>query len=323
MSNPKRHHYLPQFYLDGFCHEGGLWVFDKETRESRFQTPVNTGVKQYYYRFEYEDGEQSFEVEEFLSQVETRTAPVIDKLRRQEDIDGEERGHLAFFLGTLLGRTPSAEKKHDKLIDALIRDRYKKRFPTPDSLGQYLQENAEIAKSVGSDVNLDALWGFIHGGAYHIDVHRNESIKAMLLLANDVAPAYFEMDWHVLRPTKTRKSFITGDTPVVHSFQEPPAFTEFEPCSLPRGVQVIAPLAHDCLLVIQNDKGEPGFGTLSDDWVRRFNLTIAVAAERFVIGRDKALVESIAAAAKPELLVSRDFEEALEVALASRELEGD
>ena len=128
-------------------------------------------------------------------------------------------------------------------------------------------------------------------------------------------PAYFELDWHILRPSDDRNSFITTDTPIIHAFTKPPEFTKLGPGELPDGIQVVAPLAHDCLLIMENDVGAPGFGKLSQKDIRGFNLSLAAAADRFIIGRDKALVESVAAAASRELYVSRDFDEALQIAL--------
>jgi len=49
MSKPKRHHYLPQFYLDKFSRSGSLYIFDRELNEYREQTPTNTAVKSHYY----------------------------------------------------------------------------------------------------------------------------------------------------------------------------------------------------------------------------------------------------------------------------------
>lgn len=51
MSKPKRHHFLPEFYLNGFTREGLLCVFDRETGEYRRQAPKNTAVIGHFYAF--------------------------------------------------------------------------------------------------------------------------------------------------------------------------------------------------------------------------------------------------------------------------------
>lgn len=41
MPESKRQHYLPEFYLNNFCREGLLWVYDRERNEYR---PENGGI---------------------------------------------------------------------------------------------------------------------------------------------------------------------------------------------------------------------------------------------------------------------------------------
>ena len=66
MSSPKRHHYLPDFYLQSFCGNGFIWVYDRELREYRKQTPINTAVKSNYYAFRDENGVRNNEIEAIL-----------------------------------------------------------------------------------------------------------------------------------------------------------------------------------------------------------------------------------------------------------------
>src|SRR3972149_6577246 len=101
MPTPKRHHYLPQFYLEGFCRDDLLWVYDRDEKEYRQQTPQNTAVQKYYYSFENDNGERDAEVEGLLSLVETYTKPIIDKINNRESIDGNEKETLSIFIGFL------------------------------------------------------------------------------------------------------------------------------------------------------------------------------------------------------------------------------
>lgn len=56
MSTPKRHHYLPRFYLDRFTDRGRLYLFDREEAEHRIQTPKNTAVQTHFYTADMPDG---------------------------------------------------------------------------------------------------------------------------------------------------------------------------------------------------------------------------------------------------------------------------
>lgn len=61
MGNPKRHHFLPEFYLYGFAKDGMVWLHDKKLEQFRHQTPTNTAVIGHYYTTLDEQGEKDYE----------------------------------------------------------------------------------------------------------------------------------------------------------------------------------------------------------------------------------------------------------------------
>jgi hypothetical protein len=44
LSGPKRQHFLPRFYLEGFTHNGFLSLYDRDKKEYRKQQPASTGI---------------------------------------------------------------------------------------------------------------------------------------------------------------------------------------------------------------------------------------------------------------------------------------
>jgi hypothetical protein len=64
---PRKHHYIPRFYLDGFASrqpKPRLWVYEKG-RDARKSTPKLEGCQRDFYTFE-QNGEKDFEFEEWL-----------------------------------------------------------------------------------------------------------------------------------------------------------------------------------------------------------------------------------------------------------------
>ncbi len=57
--SPKRHHFIPKRYLEGFCRDGFLSVYDREKGEYRRQTPKNTALQTHYYSLEDEHGRRA------------------------------------------------------------------------------------------------------------------------------------------------------------------------------------------------------------------------------------------------------------------------
>ena len=62
-----RHHFLPEFYLDGFTRDGMLWIFDRALKEYRHQQPQDTAVRRHFYSIKKPNGERDVQVEKLLS----------------------------------------------------------------------------------------------------------------------------------------------------------------------------------------------------------------------------------------------------------------
>ena len=59
MSQPKRHHFLPQAYLRRFADDrGDLWVLDRKQGIVRRQSPEVTGAERELYTLEDDCGER-------------------------------------------------------------------------------------------------------------------------------------------------------------------------------------------------------------------------------------------------------------------------
>ena len=314
MARAKRHHYLPAFYLDGFCRDGRLWVHDRTTGELREQTPINTAVKNRYYEVEFDGGEKNLEVESsILNEFETNAAPVIQKLRCRESVDELERAWLCGFVALLKCRTPAFEGQHNLAGEAFLKQDFKNRFPTAKALRDFVEGHPELREALGDEIDYEGQVAFFQEERYEVKFHRNESIKAMLIMAQELADCYASLDWHVLRPRQRHKSFAVSDSPVVHAFKAPPTMGTIGPGQMPPDSQVFVPLAQDCCLVMESGAGAECFEVAPGDVVRNFNLRQKAAAERFLIARDRALLASLSNACADHL-VRRTFDEALDEA---------
>ncbi len=108
MSNPKRHHYLPQFYLKGFCKDDVLCLYNDKNKTAINLKPNNAALIKNFYTIENDDGSPNYEIEKRFSIIESETAPIIKKIINQTPISSEEKGILALFVGLLQHRTPGS-----------------------------------------------------------------------------------------------------------------------------------------------------------------------------------------------------------------------
>jgi hypothetical protein len=79
MKRARAHHYLPNFYLNGFTASAGrddgfLWVYEQK-KQPRRSKPVNEAHERGLYAFEGNDG-KVHDVEEAISAIESELAPL-------------------------------------------------------------------------------------------------------------------------------------------------------------------------------------------------------------------------------------------------------
>jgi hypothetical protein len=290
MSDPKRHHILPEFYLDGFCTEGTLWLYDRELAEYRRQTPKNTTVQTHYYSFTDESGDLETGLESALAEVEGRTKPIIDQLSSRTPIDWSDRQILSIFLALMRVRTTDFEKEVGELTDTMYKEVNKIAFATKEWTEAILAEiEAETGKAMS--ISPEEIMEVAREGKYEVHTQRLHSLGLMFPIAEDIAKSLFLMDWLVVF-SPPDSSFVTTDNPfnVV-----PPAVRDPRRgvgISTP-GAQKQIPLRENLCLVLLDKGGRGYFLDADKSQVRQINRNSAINSDRFVVARDEELLRNI------------------------------
>src|SRR4051812_31917063 len=97
MAGPKRHHIIPRIFLERYCRDGLLYVYDRERNAFRGQAPINTAVMREYYTILASTGQKDLRIEAALPTLEGETKPVLERLEQREAIRDNERATLAFY----------------------------------------------------------------------------------------------------------------------------------------------------------------------------------------------------------------------------------
>jgi Protein of unknown function (DUF4238) len=140
----KNHHKQPQFYLKGFATkcdcpttprkfakpDRSIWVYEKgkpfsennakrENNNPRCQGIENTAFTEYFYAFEEENGTRnSNKYEDLLEQQFEKPAnPVIEKIRRFEEIKENEKIHLSRYVASMSTRGEWYRNKQKESIE--------------------------------------------------------------------------------------------------------------------------------------------------------------------------------------------------------------
>lgn len=283
---------MPEFYLNGFARDGLLWLYDRERKQYRPQTPHNTAIIGHYYTFENEKGEKDYGVEKFLSVIEGKAKVTISKLEAHDAITPEERLYLAHFIAFLMVRTPKFHREANQIADAAAKHLVKHAIPNVDAAAELLRQH-DKEKGQKSEITPESMFKFIHNEEFRMEMNRDFVISAMLDQAEKVTLDVAMMDWMVVHADK-RTGFITTDEPI--GFIVPDEFRRSGEPVLGLASQKITkfvPLSQRVGLLIGRHGGGFRHFDFYRDQVRDLNLMVASECDSYVIGRDEALVRSV------------------------------
>ncbi len=295
MSTPKRHHYLPEFYLKGFSRDKALFVYDRELNEYREQMPRDTAVMSHYYTLKDDKGNKNVEIEKFLSRIEGNAKPIIEKLEKDESISEENKKLLSIFISFLMNRVPDFEKSENKMLEKIA-----------EMTSNIIFQDEERAKSVidkherdtGKKMNISPkeLVDFHRNVPHKYIINRNMSLRLMFEASFKIAHYFKQMNW-MLYHASSITSFITTDNPFVLL---PPAGYDsiYVTGILMRGTKKIVPLTQSICLIMFDRGTSTAHKDIDREMTKKINHNIAYWSDRFVIGRDVALVKKMVKTAK-------------------------
>lgn len=287
---PKRHHYLSEFYLKGFCRGSYLWVYDRDKNEYRQQHPKKTAVINYYYSVIDKDGNKKVEVESKLDMRENDAKHIIDKLDNRTQITHDEKEALSVFVGFLRNRTPEFERTHNHAIGEMIKKTNKLFFDSEERVKSLLKRY-ETDKGEKVTVSPQDLIDFAKKEQYGVILPRERSLIAMLKLSEKMAKYFSILNWVILRVPDDKCSFITTDAPFV--LLPPRDLHKGHYGILTRGTEKVIPLSRTTCLVMLDKGDDINYFVCNRDMVRSLNLTISSQCYRFLIGRDRQLLTNL------------------------------
>jgi len=94
LSEYKKQHYLPKFYLNNFSYvekfndknQNIIWYYNKKQKIIRRKSTENIAYKSYYYSFKTTNDEYDLSVEKYFSKLENETAEIIRKIENDSNV---------------------------------------------------------------------------------------------------------------------------------------------------------------------------------------------------------------------------------------------
>jgi len=288
MTKKRRHHYVPRFYLDGFVdlsNEPYIWVYEKGNPDVIKATAENIAVEKDYYSYTTAEGEKDSEtLENIFAEVEGRTAPVFQKIRRHQCLDGQERGLFALFIALMMVRVPNLRKSFERSGEELAK-RYSKMLASDPVRFKLDIEECERSTGKKIGVPVERVREFMLGDKYEIKVQPHYSL-GLLMMIEELVPIFYDMSWAFLGATDQYK-FVTSDNPLFYCdpTHDPESFWGVG--LLNKNIEVTFPMSRDLMLLATWQKLE-GYTQLDNELVRDINRRPVASASRFVFASQKS-----------------------------------
>lgn len=293
LTGPKRHHYLPQSYLEGFCRDGVVFVYDRHLNEIKGQTPLNTGVVGHMYTLEDSQGRKRYELEDALARLEGKASNLILKLASKESLSSQDRMDLAMFIAVAEFRTPHTVDSLKQFNSNLVRDSIEVAWDKRNAV-ETLRRNPKAPTSE-EELQRDAqeISDYVETGEFEVVTDHKWAITTAITMAENIAPIIERTNWSIVHSPSEKKSFLTSDAPVALTTSAKRANSFYGVGFGNADAVVLFPLTQSCALIASGRGGALNHQITDTDTVRRINLAVADQCQRFVIGRDAPLIRSV------------------------------
>lgn len=290
MSNPKRQHYLPQFYLKGFSDdEKSILVFDRLKDNYFHQTIRKAAAINDYYSLINEPEDRKYLVEKALSKIEGIAAQIIPDVERGANLSPLGKEALALFCTIQMMRVPRFQNWHDIELRRSLRAQRDELRTNHGKAKEILESSGE--KITHEDVNNAIAALMAHTGDFEFG--REESLKTMVESAPELSRLLLGFSWHfVSRPRPPY--LVVSDFP----FMSLPVaeFPEYlNTCISPTGQIILMPLTKQTCLIMARGKIEMNKPTISAHQALLINQCSIAFSKRYTFSSCK---NTIMAAAK-------------------------
>jgi hypothetical protein len=289
MSNSKRHHYIPKFYLEGFSTKGKISIFDREQNIYREQTPINTFLETRYYAIKRDDGTYDTSLEEKMAAIESYAAPLINQIDNGSDLSPSDKYILSVFLSLLKARVPEYEMVYGELRSEIVRNLGPLVDRNPDPFEPLPPWPSFIPPEVKPFNALEVIQDLESLEADSKEAHKD--FLSMIIPSTDAMSRHlYQMQW-LIAHASSDTSFVTSDNPFSLA---PP--TGYDPkgvfgvgIATPGATKIIPLSSKSCLLIF--DEGECIVHTrFNREHVREINLITTGGCNRYVVSRDESLL---------------------------------
>jgi hypothetical protein len=264
MTTPRKHHFLPQFYLRGFSpNSASLYQIWKSTGRHAAVRIKDIAAVRDFHRLDVDDASDPHAIERVLAKAEGEFSVYLADLLRDGVVNVGALGETIGLAGMLRMRVPAVKRYISSSLSEHVRR----------SAAALLKQG--VLPPVPDDVDLgEELSGL------SIEISNWKCLDLMFRMASEprALEAMRNMKATLLRAPNG--SFITCDQPV--ALFHPDIAMTYGVGPVTHGVEISLPLSSAALLLLNDDAGSDEERFASSAEIDEFNRRTVVMAEKFV-----------------------------------------
>lgn len=277
MSVPRKHHYLPQFFLEGFSIEPQsgkhphIWQIEKAGNQAYYSPAIqDTGCIRDFHTIDYENEDPDHRTfEALLSRIESEHAGLVRKVRMEGEVAPSRVPQLAEFISLLRHRVPACAAHVERMLQSVVLDTFKIMY----NAGKFA-EPPEILREAFERNGIDA--------TLRIKISNWKILSNMfeMALMPEGIDLLSQCSYHVYSAEGSRV-FVTSDNPVALYH---PNYDEIRPYGVGlaiKGVELTLALSAD-VLIRAGRHIEPGTSTVTPEEIDEFNRRTIIMADSYV-----------------------------------------
>ena len=267
MNTPRKHHYLPQFYLKKFSsNDRYLMQIDKTTGHTATCAIKDIATIRDYHRLDADDFDDPYELERQLSSVEDKLATATRRVLEHGVEDLTTHAGLVELVSMLRMRVPAMKAMIEESLRVLVR-----------STGLIMERVGKLPPSPPDSEDVPRM------GKRDIEISNWICLEYMFKLAanKDILRLLLSMSPTVIR-APDGEFFLTGDQPVAVyspsaklSRSEGVALTDSD-------VEISLPLSRDTLIRLDWKSGSTESLIAKPEEVSEFNRRTVIMASNYV-----------------------------------------
>ncbi len=253
---PRRHHFVPQFYLAGLTLSGQcdeeLWALSVSDGRRWKGKPDTIAHERDFYRVDEVEGLAPDAVERLLAKAESEIAPVLRTILEQEALPKRDSRDFDLLLNLIAGmaaRVPHLRSVLSEFMGSIARHVAQLTVASPHAFEAAVESARKGGADIPEKVDYDTMRKFIEGEHYRVEVNRSWLVGQIFQSIDILLPLLASRQWSLLIVDGDDCDFVTSDNPVAVSWSKPQPPSFFGPALGLRRTDVTFPLSRRLALL--------------------------------------------------------------------------